>query len=81
MILIGTGCRHLTRGSISKRQQYMEWPEDVSSKKLSTTPLMYSTLANKHLNEKHYEIFADDLIKALLFLSYFMGDIPQSFNS
>nr|KAJ0221985.1 hypothetical protein LSAT_V11C200072590 [Lactuca sativa] len=73
MIWIGTGCRHLTTGSISKRQQYMEWAEDVSSKKLTTTPLRFYQLED----EKHYEIFEDNLIEELLFLSYFMGDIHQ----
>ncbi|CAH1440837.1 unnamed protein product [Lactuca virosa] len=41
---------HLTRGLMSKRQEYMEWPEDVLPEQLTTTPLSYSTMANKHLS-------------------------------
>ncbi|XP_052624912.1 endonuclease 2 [Lactuca sativa] len=54
----------------------MEWAEDVSSKKLTTTPLRFYQLED----EKHYEIFEDNLIEELLFLSYFMGDIHQSLH-
>nr|KAJ0215051.1 hypothetical protein LSAT_V11C300118970 [Lactuca sativa] len=46
----------------------MEWPEDVLPEQLTTTPISYSTMANKHLN---------NLTEALLFLSHFMGDIHQ----